>query len=99
MLSSLALFERIFDYLDLEPEIQEKESAIELVDPRGEIELRNVGFSYLPGQQVLHDISLRIPSGHFAALVGATGAGKTTIAYLVPRLYDVGYRRCLDRRA
>jgi ATP-binding cassette, subfamily B, bacterial len=89
VLSSLALFERIFDYLDLEPEIQEKESAIELVDPRGEIELRNVDFSYLPGQQVLHDISLRIPSGHFAALVGATGAGKTTIVYLVPRLYDV----------
>jgi ATP-binding cassette subfamily B protein len=89
VLSSLALFERIFDYLDLEPEIQEKPDARELVRPRGEIELRDVGFSYVPGQQVLHGVSLRVAPGQFAALVGATGAGKTTIAYLVPRLYDV----------
>jgi ATP-binding cassette, subfamily B, bacterial len=89
VLSSLALFERIFDYLDLESEIQDKHDAIELTNARGEIELRNVDFSYIPGQPVLHDVSLRIPAGHFAALVGATGAGKTTIVYLVPRLYDV----------
>jgi ATP-binding cassette subfamily B protein len=89
VLSSLALFERIFDYLDLEPEIQEKADAKVLVHARGEVELRDVDFSYIPGQQVLHGVSLRVPAGHFAALVGPTGAGKTTIAYLVPRLYDV----------
>jgi len=89
VLSSLALFERIFDYLDLVPEIQEKDDAIQLTEARGEIELRGVDFSYIPGQQVLHGVSLHIPAGHFAALVGPTGAGKTTIAYLVPRLYDV----------
>jgi ATP-binding cassette subfamily B protein len=89
VLSSLALFERIFDYLDLKPEIEEKPDAKVLVHPRGEVELRDVDFSYIPGQQVLHGVSLRVPAGHFAALVGPTGAGKTTIAYLVPRLYDV----------
>ncbi|HLG12323.1 MAG TPA: ABC transporter ATP-binding protein [Dehalococcoidia bacterium] len=89
VLSSLALFERIFDYLDLEPEIQEQPDAKTLVSPRGEVELHDVDFSYIPGQRVLHGVSLRVEAGEFAALVGATGAGKTTIAYLVPRLYDV----------
>jgi ATP-binding cassette subfamily B protein len=89
VLSSLALFERIFDYQDLEPEIQEREGAAELTDARGEVELRNVDFAYIAGQLVLRDVSLRVEPGQFAALVGATGAGKTTIAYLVPRLYDV----------
>jgi len=89
VLSSLALFERIFDYLDLEPEIKDKPGAIDLKDARGDIEFDEVGFDYVPGQPVLNDISMRIPAGHFAALVGTTGAGKTTIANLVPRFYDV----------
>ncbi|HEU0075108.1 MAG TPA: ATP-binding cassette domain-containing protein, partial [Dehalococcoidia bacterium] len=87
--SSLALFERIFDYLDLEADIQEKDDASELTAARGDVELRNVDFSYIPGQPVLRDVSLRVEAGQFAALVGPTGAGKTTIALLVPRLYDV----------
>ncbi len=89
VLSSLALFERIFDYLDLEPEIADKPGAIELSDVRGRIAFRDVSFSYVQGQEVLHDVSFDIPAGHFAAFVGPTGAGKTTIAYLIPRLYDV----------
>jgi ATP-binding cassette, subfamily B, bacterial len=89
VLSSLALFERIFDYLDLEPEIAEGPDAVELKHARGSIELKNVSFSYLDGQTVLRDVSLEVEAGGFAALVGPTGAGKTTIAYLVPRLYDV----------
>lgn len=89
VLSSLALFERIFDYLDLEPEIADKPGAIELSDVRGRIAFRDVSFSYVQGQEVLHYVSFDIPAGHFAAFVGPTGAGKTTIAYLIPRLYDV----------
>ena len=89
MLSSLALFERIFDYLDLEPEIADRPEASQLRDVQGRVAFRNVDFSYVPGQEVLHDVSFEVPPGHFAAFVGTTGAGKTTIAYLVPRLYDV----------
>jgi ATP-binding cassette, subfamily B, bacterial len=89
VLSSLALFERIFDYLDLEPEIAERPDAVELKNARGRIELKSASFSYLAGQPVLRDVSLEVEAGGFAALVGPTGAGKTTIAYLVPRLYDV----------
>jgi ATP-binding cassette subfamily B protein len=89
VLSSLALFERIFDYLDLRPEIADKPGAIDLGRARGNVALRDVSFSYVKGQEVLHGVSLEVPAGHFAAFVGPTGAGKTTIAYLVPRLYDV----------
>ncbi len=89
VLSSLALFERIFDYLDLEPEIADRPGASDLSDVRGRLEFRDVGFSYVPGQPVLRGVSFEVPAGRFAALVGPTGAGKTTIAYLVPRLYDV----------
>jgi ATP-binding cassette, subfamily B, bacterial len=89
VLSSLALFERIFDYLDLEPDIVDAPHARELTNVRGAVSLRNVDFSYIDGQPVLQDVSLDIPAGYFAAFVGPTGAGKTTIAYLVPRLYDV----------
>ena len=89
VLSSLALFERIFDYLDLTPEIADRPGAVDLTDVRGNIEFRHVDFSYAEGQPVLRDVSFEIPAGHFAAFVGATGAGKTTIINLVSRLYDV----------
>ncbi|HWC28489.1 MAG TPA: ABC transporter ATP-binding protein, partial [Dehalococcoidia bacterium] len=89
ILSSLALFERIFDYLDLDHDIKERPDAVELVAPAGELEFSHVGFSYVPGQPVLRDLSLHVAAGQFAALVGSTGAGKTTTAYLVARLYDV----------
>ena len=89
LLSSLALFERIFDYLDIEPEIANRPGATQLQNVRGSVAFRNVSFSYVPEHEVLHDVSFDIPAGHFAAFVGSTGAGKTTIAYLVPRLYEV----------
>jgi ATP-binding cassette subfamily B protein len=89
VLSSLALFERIFEYLDLEPDIADAPDARPLGNVRGAVSLRNVSFSYVPGSEVLHDVSIDVPAGSFAAFVGATGAGKTTIAYLVPRFYDV----------
>lgn len=89
VLSSLALFERIFDFLDLDHEIHNRPDAIELHDVRGDIEFRDVVFDYLPGQPVLRDVSFTVEAGQFAALVGATGAGKTTIINLLSRLYDV----------
>ena len=89
VLSSLALFERIFEYLDLEPDIADRPGAKPLHDVRGAVSLRKVSFSYVPGSEVLRDVSIDVPAASFAAFVGATGAGKTTIAYLVPRFYDV----------
>jgi len=89
LLSSLALFERIFDYLDLEQEITDKPGAVSLQHADGHLRFENVGFSYLADTPTLTDISFDVPPGKFAALVGASGAGKTTAAYLVPRLYDV----------
>ncbi|MBN9492722.1 ABC transporter ATP-binding protein [bacterium] len=91
VLSSLALFERIFDYLDLEHEIADRPRAITLDDVRGAVSFEDVSFSYhRDGRRLaLEHVSFDVPAGKFAALVGHSGAGKTTCAYLVPRLYDV----------
>jgi ATP-binding cassette subfamily B protein len=89
VLSSLALFERIFDYLDLRHEIADAPGAVTLPAVEGRLRFEDVGFSYIKGQPALRDVSFEVPPGKFAALVGPSGAGKTTIAYLVPRLYDV----------
>ncbi|MEU7061335.1 ABC transporter ATP-binding protein [Streptomyces sp. NPDC046197] len=85
--SSLALFERIFEYLDLPVEMSEPQYPVPLRRPRGHVRLENVGFTY-GGLPVLRDITWDIPAGSHVAIVGATGAGKTTLGYLVPRLYD-----------
>ncbi len=89
VLNSVALFERVFDYLDLKQEIHDKPGAIELRDARGELEYRNVEFAYIKDQPVLQDLSFKVPAGQFAALVGTSGAGKSTIVNLLARLYDV----------
>jgi ATP-binding cassette subfamily B protein len=93
VLSSLALFERVFDYLDLEQEIADRPGAVPLHDPKGHLRFEGVSFSYLKDIPALQGISFEVPAGKFAALVGPSGAGKTTIAYLVPRLYDVSAGR------
>jgi ATP-binding cassette subfamily B protein len=94
--SSLALFERIFHYLDLEHEIVDTPGAQELPpqEVRGRVALNHVYFSYeqqdgAEPEWTLEDVDLEIEPGQLAALVGPSGAGKTTISYLVPRLYDV----------
>lgn len=86
---SLALFDRVFQYLDMQPDIQEAPDAVSLPAIRGDIEFEAVRFSYKPDQPVLKDISFSVRRGEMAALVGPSGAGKTTTTYLVPRLYDV----------
>lgn len=86
--SSLALFERVFDYLDLPVDIPEPAQPVPLHGARGHVRFENVSFSY-GGELVLDHIDIDLPPGGHLAVVGATGAGKTTLGYLVPRLYDV----------
>jgi ATP-binding cassette, subfamily B, bacterial len=84
--SSLALFDRIFEYLDHRVEIVE--GAKTLAEPRGEVRLDSVWFRYDDSAWTLQDVSFTVPPGTRTALVGETGSGKTTCAYLVARLYD-----------
>ncbi len=87
--TSLALFGRIFEYLDLPIDIVERPDAKELSDVRGEVHLDGVWFRYSPeAPWTLQDITAEMPPGSSTALVGETGAGKTTLAYLVARLYE-----------
>ena len=87
--TSLALFGRIFEYLDLPVDIEERPTARALDGVRGDVSLENVCFRYAPeAPWTLEDISAEIPAGTRTALVGETGSGKTTLAYLVARLYE-----------
>ena len=108
IMTALVSFERVFEVLDLQPMVQERQSAIELNDPNPGVEFRNVDFSYplaneislasleavakseVPDSgEVLRGISFIAPAGTMTAVVGPSGAGKTTISALIPRLYDV----------
>ncbi|OSZ60303.1 multidrug ABC transporter ATP-binding protein [Streptomyces pharetrae CZA14] len=96
--TSLALFQRIFEYLDLPMDITEPERPVRLGTVRGEVRFESVEFRYDDqGAPVLDGIDLTVPAGGSLAIVGPTGAGKSTLGYLVPRLYDVtGGRVTLD---
>ena len=89
--SGMAALDKIFELLDEEPALVDKPDAIELERVRGEIEFHDVSFAYSAGEDAVlavRDLSLRVPPGQTVALVGATGAGKSTIAKLVARFYD-----------
>jgi ATP-binding cassette subfamily B protein len=101
---ALALFDRIFEYLDMPIDIQDAPDALSLQpeEIKGEIRFDNVSFTYHPDaedkgatedqkplQPTIHNVSFTIKPGQLAALVGPSGAGKTTMTYLIPRLYDV----------
>ncbi|MGW2950711.1 ABC transporter ATP-binding protein [Streptomyces eurythermus] len=88
--TSLALFQRIFEYLDLPVDITERERPVRLDTVKGEVRFENVEFRYDDkGGPVLDGIDITVPAGGSLAVVGPTGAGKSTLGYLVPRLYDV----------
>jgi ATP-binding cassette subfamily B protein len=86
--SAAAALEKIALVLAEKPMIAERGDAIVLTDCRGDIEFQSVTFNYGTGRRLLHDLNLTIPSGQTIALVGETGAGKSSIARLIARLYD-----------
>ncbi|WP_308206907.1 ABC transporter ATP-binding protein [Actinoallomurus rhizosphaericola] len=88
--SSLELFGRIFEYLDLPVDVAEPEHPARVGEIRGDVRLRAVGFRYAgAADDTLSDVDLSVPAGSSLAVVGETGSGKTTLSYLIPRLYDV----------
>jgi ABC-type multidrug transport system fused ATPase/permease subunit len=89
--------QRIFEVLDTKPEIVDVEDAVELEDVRGEVQFDHVTFQYVDDVKVLEDINLHVKPGETVALVGQTGAGKSTMTSLVSRFYDVtGGRLLID---
>jgi ATP-binding cassette subfamily B protein len=94
--TSLALFDRIFEYLDLPVEIRERADAKPLPPCRGDVTFDHVWFRYdADGDWTVKDVSFEVPSGTRTAIVGETGSGKTTLGYLAARLYDVDRGRVL----
>jgi ATP-binding cassette subfamily B protein len=91
-------FERFREIMDMEPDIEDAPDAVELTNVKGNITFEDVSFQYKDGSEnVLNHVSLDVPSGSYMALVGSSGAGKTTLCSLIPRFYDVtGGRVCID---
>ncbi|MYR62008.1 ATP-binding cassette domain-containing protein, partial [Streptomyces sp. SID625] len=92
--TSLALFQRIFEYLDLPIDITERERPVRLGQVKGEVRFEDVTFRYDDkGTPILDGVDVTVPAGSSLAVVGPTGAGKSTLGYLVPRLYDASAGR------
>ena len=87
--AAMASAEKIFTIMDMVPEVVDSPDAIELDEVKGEIEFKNVWFSYIPGEWVLKDVSFKVEAKQTVAFVGSTGSGKTTILGLICRNYDI----------
>jgi subfamily B ATP-binding cassette protein MsbA len=92
---ALGASEQVFHYLDIHPDIHDEPGASALPPFEREIEFENVDFDYEEGLPLLRDINLRIRKGEVVAIVGSSGAGKTTLASLIPRFFDVTRGRVL----
>nr|AAB08042.1 AbcB [Thermoanaerobacterium thermosulfurigenes] len=88
LVMSFASAERIFEIMDIEPDIVDMKNAIKMPKIKGNVEFKNVTFGYEDGSVVLDDVSFKVNAGETIALVGPTGAGKTTIVNLISRFYD-----------
>lgn len=86
--SALAAAERVFRLLDENPEAPDREEAVELINVKGDVRLEHVQFGYVPGRTIIHDLSFQASPGKLIAIVGPTGAGKTTLINLLMRFYD-----------
>lgn len=89
LFSALAASERVFALLDETEEIKDLPDAVELKDVKGDVALSHVKFGYDPGKTIIHDFSMQADAGRLIAIVGPTGAGKTTLINLLMRFYDV----------
>ncbi len=87
--SGMTGFERFCEIMDIKPLITDKDDAQTLQEIKGDIEFKDVTFSYNKGEKVLKDIDLSIPAGKMIALVGPSGGGKSTLCNLIPRFYDI----------
>lgn len=89
IINAMAYLERIFETMDEKPTVKNVPGAVEMPAIRGKVEFDNVSFSYDEGGKILHSVSFKVNQGDTIALVGPTGAGKTTIINLISRFYDV----------
>ncbi|MBP1745027.1 MAG: transporter [Firmicutes bacterium] len=87
--STVACAERVFEVLDEEEEIPDSADAVALASPRGKVSFEHVGFSYKPDEPLIEDMNLVVEPGHTVAIVGPTGAGKTTLINLLMRFYEI----------
>lgn len=87
--NAIACAARVFELMEAEPQIPDKEDAVVLNQVKGNVELKNVAFSYVPGQKLIHNFNLSVKPGQRVAIVGPTGCGKTTVINLLMRFYDV----------
>jgi len=88
-IQSMAMFTRIFGYLDMPVEIKNAPDAVKIASPAGSVEFRDVDFSYSSERQILKKVNFSLAPGRSIAVVGPSGAGKSTLIHLIPRLYDV----------
>ena len=87
--NALACAARLFELIEEQPQIPDKENVAVLSDPKGNVKLENVSFSYVPDRKLIEDLNLNVKPGQRVAIVGPTGCGKTTVINLLMRFYDV----------